>query len=132
MAMAGPGGGGTAWVMGGICCAPSVSVASVDSAGSRVSLMMGVLVLFGSGMWWEGCKEGKVQVQKAGCAATKEVTRSWRESQRKARNSTHLWSWRRSVLAVGWLAGPVRGRRLLTGLLGWGLSRRRPLGRLLR
>lgn len=74
MAMAGPGGGGTACVMGGICCAAFASVASVDSAGSSVSPMLDRRVLFGSGMWWWwwGECEMRVQVQKAGCATTKE------------------------------------------------------------
>lgn len=76
VAMAGPGGGATACVMGGICCGSGALVASVASAGSSSLLMVRVRCVGGcgsGGLWEEG--DVQVQVQKVGCAATKTLTR---------------------------------------------------------
>lgn len=99
VAMAGPCGGGTAWVMGGICCCCCrvfALVASVDSAGSSVALMVG------EGGWCGILREGggggaggrstscACQREKAGCAtqhSNQKVTRAWH--RRRCSNVNH-------------------------------------------
>lgn len=78
MAMAGPGGGATAWVMGGICCCAFASVASVARAGSIAALMVGVVELYEGRVL--GMNEEQGAEPKSGMRSNQKGDGSWQNA----------------------------------------------------